>query len=134
MSKASSKLQGVDQEKCVACGKCVEVCNKAVFEIVDKKGKIVSDAVNIEKCDNCGQCIVLCGKKAIKIKGAGSIVSGVLASECDGCEKCVAVCPEHNLIITEQSGKFFVQIKNKSKCQGDHYCAFVCEKNAIKND
>ena len=48
-------LEGVttlklDDEKCIGCGRCAEVCPHAVFEITDRKTHIV----DLDACMECG--------------------------------------------------------------------------------
>lgn len=53
----------IDENKCVGCGLCKEVCIRDNIEIVDKK------AVDVESnCFDCGQCSTLCPTNAITIK------------------------------------------------------------------
>lgn len=53
----------VDEERCLACGRCVESC---------PAGAITLDAVAVVdtgKCTGCGQCVVTCPQEAIVLKG-----------------------------------------------------------------
>ena len=43
----------VDQEKCVGCEECVDVCPVEVFEMEDDK----SVPVNAEECMGCESCV-----------------------------------------------------------------------------
>lgn len=53
----------IDENKCVGCGLCRQVCIRDNIEIVDNK------AVDIESnCFDCGQCSTLCPTQAITIK------------------------------------------------------------------
>lgn len=55
----------VDEEICVGCGQCVEVCAyKAVT--LDEKKKVAS--VNEAICEGCGACAATCPSKAMKHK------------------------------------------------------------------
>lgn len=54
----------VDEEKCVGCEECVDVCPTEVFEMEDGKSK----AVNAEECLGCESCIEVCEENAIVIE------------------------------------------------------------------
>jgi NAD-dependent dihydropyrimidine dehydrogenase PreA subunit len=53
----------VDQEKCVGCEECVEVCPVDVYEMEDEK----SVPVNAEECLGCESCVEVCESEAITI-------------------------------------------------------------------
>ena len=53
----------VDQEKCIGCGECVDVCPVDVYEMQDEK----SVPVNIEECIGCESCIEVCEQDAITV-------------------------------------------------------------------
>jgi NAD-dependent dihydropyrimidine dehydrogenase PreA subunit len=53
----------VDDEKCVGCGECVDVCPVEVFELQDDK----SVPVNADECVGCESCIEVCEEKAITV-------------------------------------------------------------------
>lgn len=50
----------VISDKCVACGKCVEVCPVEAITKGDKKY-----IINAETCVSCGQCADACPSEAI---------------------------------------------------------------------
>ena len=54
----------VDEEKCIGCGECVDVCPVEVYEI--QNGKSV--AVNAEECMGCESCVEVCEQDAITIE------------------------------------------------------------------
>jgi len=54
----------VDEEKCVGCGECVDVCPVEVFELKDEK----SVPVNTEECLGCESCIEVCKEEAITVE------------------------------------------------------------------
>jgi NAD-dependent dihydropyrimidine dehydrogenase PreA subunit len=53
----------VDQEKCTACGECVEICPVDVYEMQDEK----SVPVNAEECIGCESCVEVCEQGAITV-------------------------------------------------------------------
>ena len=53
-----------DESKCNGCGLCITVCPHAVFEIENKKAKIIKR----DYCIECGACAQNCSKKAICVK------------------------------------------------------------------
>ena len=54
----------IDEEKCVKCGKCAEVCQFNALAFV--KGKVI---VFPELCHGCGNCALACPADAIGEKG-----------------------------------------------------------------
>ena len=54
----------VDEEKCIGCGECVDVCPVEVYEIQDDK----SVPVNAEECVGCESCVEVCEQEAIVIE------------------------------------------------------------------
>ncbi len=53
----------VDNEKCVGCEECVDVCPSDVFEMKDEK----SVPVNKEECIGCESCVEVCESEAITV-------------------------------------------------------------------
>jgi len=51
----------VIREKCTGCGLCLEVCPSFVFELMDKKARVVRG----DWCIGCGQCGAVCPVAAI---------------------------------------------------------------------
>jgi NAD-dependent dihydropyrimidine dehydrogenase PreA subunit len=54
----------VDEEKCIGCGECIEICPVDVFELQDEKSVVVSS----EDCLGCESCIEVCEEDAISVK------------------------------------------------------------------
>ena len=54
----------VDEEKCIACGACADVCpaDPVVFEVGEK-----SVVVNPDACIECGACVDSCPTQAIEL-------------------------------------------------------------------
>lgn len=54
---------GYFNNKCTNCGKCIPICQNAVFTLNKKLH------VNFDLCDACGKCIEYCPSGALKIYG-----------------------------------------------------------------
>ena len=54
----------IDEERCNACGRCVEICPKRI--LVEKDGKI--EVENLMECTLCRDCVEACGEKPPAIK------------------------------------------------------------------
>ena len=53
----------VDEEKCIGCGECVEVCPSDVYEIQDEKSVVVNE----EECVGCESYLDVCEQEAITL-------------------------------------------------------------------
>ena len=51
----------IDEEKCIGCANCVNVCLAGCFEMFEKKAKVKS----LEKCMECASCWYVCEQGAI---------------------------------------------------------------------
>ena len=58
----------VDTEKCIGCGRCVDVCWQEGIEIVDRKAR------KTDHCIGCGYCFQVCPTKALNVN-AGEILA-----------------------------------------------------------
>lgn len=54
-------------DRCIVCGKCVEVCKDFSLDIVEKKLVITTNPVF--GCVGCGHCMAICPVNAIEISG-----------------------------------------------------------------
>jgi formate hydrogenlyase subunit 6/NADH:ubiquinone oxidoreductase subunit I len=57
----------IDQEKCIGCEKCAEVCPTETidFDVAKKKAYVL----NIDQCLVCHQCLEVCRVRAIQMSG-----------------------------------------------------------------
>lgn len=79
-------------EKCTGCGRCAEVCPHGVFEIRDRRARIVA----LDNCMECGACAQNCSFGALSVKsGVGcavAMINGLMTKgdpdqgtcDCDG--------------------------------------------------
>lgn len=58
----------VDNDKCIGCGECIDICPVEVYELQDEK----SVPVNAEECVGCESCIEVCEQEAITVRKIGS--------------------------------------------------------------
>jgi RnfABCDGE-type electron transport complex B subunit len=102
-------LPEVDDDKCVACGACVEACPKKLIELRKKmaknrqiyvscrnteKGAIAKKACSVA-CIGCGKCEKECAYDAIIIENNLAFID---SDRCKLCRKCVVVCPTNAII------------------------------------
>ena len=76
----------LDTDKCIGCGRCLEVCPHGVFEIADKKALIVDR----DACMECGACSLNCPTNAIEVNAgvgcAAAIIMGWFTGEEPSCD------------------------------------------------
>ena len=53
----------LDQDKCIGCSLCTEVCPHHVFELRESKAEIV----DFNACMECGACVNNCPSNAIAV-------------------------------------------------------------------
>jgi len=60
-----NKIVIIDEELCIGCGACVDLCPKNILYIDEKSGKCrVTDE---SKCDRLRGCVKVCPVNALKI-------------------------------------------------------------------
>jgi len=91
----------INRDKCVACGKCVNVCPNHVIKLIPKRHVSVVPCSNGEKgayvrkecmkgCIACMKCEKNCPSGAIKVEDN---LAHIDYTKCIGCGKCADNCP-----------------------------------------
>ena len=100
----STGLPVIIDDKCVACGACVEACPRDIIELRKrnkKDRKIFVSCVNEDKggiakkycavtCTGCTKCFKVCPFEAITM---GNNLAFIDSEKCKLCRKCVVECP-----------------------------------------
>ncbi len=113
----------VDQEKCVACGKCVATCPKKLISLVPVSKKVHVNCMNRDKgpevmkvCENgcigCRMCERTCKFDAIHVEGG---VAKIDYEKCKNCKMCTKACPKGCIepIPTEEEKAKFKEMQQK---------------------
>jgi len=130
----------VSQERCTACGRCVEVCPVDVFVLWPKdkkvrvlcrnenKGKAVS-SICPKGCVGCQACVRVCPVDAIIMQEGRAVLQ---PERCIQCGLCVGVCPVNCIVDeTKKRPKAFIDVQ---ACVGCGVCARVCPVDAISGE
>jgi NAD-dependent dihydropyrimidine dehydrogenase PreA subunit len=86
----------LDVARCIGCGMCAIVCPHGVFEIEDRKARILDRGA----CMECGACAMNCPVEAIEVdSGVGcaeAIINGLLTGKetCCGGDCCCSAKDE----------------------------------------
>ena len=122
----------IDEEKCVMCGKCIEVCPKSIIGRKPASKKVVVECSSKdfgktvkEKCSagciGCGLCQKSCLFGAIEFENK---IAKINYKKCVECMECVRKCPT-KVIKGDISKKQKVAI-NKELCVGCTICKKQC--------
>ena len=65
-----------DADKCIGCGRCVEVCPHSVFEIDGNKA-LIADR---DSCMECGACAMNCLASAIEVNAGTGCAAAIIMS------------------------------------------------------
>ena len=96
----------IDEDKCTACGMCINKCPKHIIKFIPKKNKVWVPCSNNEK---------------------GAITKQYCSVGCIGCKMCEKDCPVGAVKVTDN----FASI-DFSLCINCGECANKCPKNVIK--
>ncbi|MGQ9587967.1 MAG: FAD-dependent oxidoreductase, partial [Thermoplasmata archaeon] len=66
--EAEGVVSVVDEEKCIACGRCEEVCEYGAPRIEEIAPGVFKSRINEALCKGCGSCAVECCSRAIRPK------------------------------------------------------------------
>lgn len=73
--KTSGLISEVKLEKCIGCGKCVEICPYNAIELIDVSKEYEEVSIIVQKshinpalCKGCGTCAASCPVRAISVK------------------------------------------------------------------
>ncbi len=73
-------------EKCIGCGRCIEVCPHGVFNMSDKKAQFKDK----DRCMECGACAQNCPANAISVDAgvgcAAAVITGWLTGSEPSCD------------------------------------------------
>jgi MinD superfamily P-loop ATPase len=114
----SGVIAKIDQEKCIKCGKCADVCRFNAIPIIDKKY-----VVNTLNCEGCGYCFHICPTDAITMneqnvgkwyisntKADNVMVHARLGIGAENSGKLVAKVKNEAKRIAEETGKQFIVV------------------------
>ena len=101
----SGLLAEIDQEKCIKCGKCSEVCRWNAIPVIDNKY-----VVQPLDCEGCGYCALVCSTDAISMNEQ-NVGKWFLSNVKTGTKMVHAKLG----IGAENSGKLVAKVKNEAK-------------------
>ena len=103
MEVSESEKARVDEDKCISCGKCVEVCPFGAMVAPDGGRPTVVELM----CEGCGACTVVCPVAAIQVKKSATGTLSIEETKYGfGCATGKLKLGEHN------SGHLVATIKN----------------------
>jgi heterodisulfide reductase subunit A len=66
--EAEGVVSVVDEDKCIACGRCEEICEYGAPSIQEVSPGVFKSRINEALCKGCGSCAVACCARAIRPK------------------------------------------------------------------
>jgi len=105
----SGVLAEIDQDKCVKCGKCSEVCRWDAIPIIDKEYVVQS-----LDCEGCGYCALVCPRDAISMneQNVGKWFLSTIKTNTKMIHAKLG-------IGAENSGKLVAKVKNEAKAKAE---------------
>ena len=96
----------VDEDKCKACGKCVENCPRHMIELKPKKNRLAVACSSKDKgpalmkvcsagCIGCGLCAKNCPNDAIHLN---DFLASIDYDKCVSCGICAEKCPKKVIV------------------------------------
>lgn len=130
----------IDEDKCVMCGKCIEVCPKHIIAKKPAKQEVVVECSSTEfgktvkekcsaGCIGCGVCAKTCPFDAIEFENK---IAKINYDKCIQCMACVKKCPT-KVIKGDISKKKKVKI-DEELCVGCTVCKKQCKFDAIQGE
>jgi Na+-translocating ferredoxin:NAD+ oxidoreductase RNF subunit RnfB len=103
-------LPVVDEGKCKACNKCVEICPKKLFSLApfEKNVYVACSSYDLGKdtrlvcpvgCIACRKCEQVCPADAIHVIDNLAVID---YNKCTSCGECVKVCPMKTILIKHE--------------------------------
>lgn len=97
----------VDREKCIACGKCMEVCPKDLITMIPYDAKYVVACRSKDKgpatmktcqvgCIGCQLCKKSCPIGAVEVTDFLAVIDH---EKCEECGICVEKCPKKSIVL-----------------------------------
>ncbi|RDY24046.1 RnfABCDGE type electron transport complex subunit B [Romboutsia maritimum] len=130
----------IDEEKCVLCGKCIDICPKGIIvkkpykqqvvvECNSKEfGKTVKEKCSVG-CIGCGLCAKSCKFEAIEFENK---IAKINYDKCVQCMVCVEKCPTK--VIKGDLTKRKKVIIDEKLCVGCTVCKKQCKFDAIEGE
>jgi len=106
ISMSKDKLPVVDIDKCIACGKCIKECPRALFILLPKKTRFHVNCNSEDKgvfvrrvckvgCIACLLCQKACPNGAIMIENN---LAAIDHNKCKNAGECIKVCPMKTIV------------------------------------
>ena len=100
--KIVNGIAKVNEDRCVGCMSCAQVCPRKLIVPVEPKRNVVIACASLAKgavttrgctvgCIGCGLCRKICPNEAITIENNLAIID---YTKCDNCGLCATVCPK----------------------------------------
>lgn len=139
----SGKIAVVDEDKCINCGKCAEICRFDAFEEKNEKQHVIE-----LNCEGCGYCSLICPVNAInmednlvgqwynsKIKTGSQMIHARLGAGAENSGKLVAKVKQEAKELAEKLDKNLVLVDGSpgigcpvvSSLSGANLVVFVAE-------